>query len=153
MNTALLAGRRAQAALATIDKLLEQVHAAKSGRPGRCQPASGLLGTAQTLRTQVERQESLAHITQAEQQAQGDSTPRWRSSKRRLKPTSTPTVTSEGKATPGAQTDHQDSPRRRTVRLVLTTYLETLDDVNAFLDRLRAELEDAIHKGERIQVR
>ena len=38
-------------------------------------------------------------------------------------------------------------------RLVLKTYLEILEDVNAFLDWLRREIEHAIHKGERIQVR
>ena len=36
---------------------------------------------------------------------------------------------------------------------MLRPYLETLGDVNAFLDRLRAEMEDAIHKGERIEIR
>jgi hypothetical protein len=38
-------------------------------------------------------------------------------------------------------------------KLVLKTYLETLEDGNAFLARLCAAMEDAIHKGERIQVR
>ena len=37
--------------------------------------------------------------------------------------------------------------------LVKATYLETLDDVHGFLDQLRTEMEDAIHKGERIQIR
>jgi DNA-directed RNA polymerase subunit L len=59
----------------------------------------------------------------------------------------------DGGTTPGPS--NPTIKTRRVVepsRLVLKTYLETLEDVNAFLDRLRAEIEDAIHKGERIQV-
>jgi len=41
----------------------------------------------------------------------------------------------------------------RPAALVTTTYLETLDDVHDFLDRLRTEMEDAMHNGERIQIR
>jgi hypothetical protein len=37
--------------------------------------------------------------------------------------------------------------------LVKTTYLETSDDVNGFLDALRMELEQAIARNERIQIR
>ena len=37
--------------------------------------------------------------------------------------------------------------------LVKTTYLETSDDVNGFLDALRMELEQAIANNERIQIR
>jgi len=36
---------------------------------------------------------------------------------------------------------------------VKTTYLETSDDVNGFLDALRRELEKAIANNERIQIR
>ena len=31
--------------------------------------------------------------------------------------------------------------------------LETLDEVNSFIDRIRGEMLDAIAKGERIQIR
>ena len=37
--------------------------------------------------------------------------------------------------------------------IVKTTYLETSDDVNDFLDALRQELEQAIKNNERIQIR
>jgi hypothetical protein len=37
--------------------------------------------------------------------------------------------------------------------LVKTTYLETRDDVDRFLDALRRELEDALARGQRIQIR
>ena len=70
-----------------------------------------------------------------------------------LKPTGSQLVL-DGGTTPGPSKPNIKT--RRVVeasRLVLNTDLETLEDVNAFLDRLRAEMEDAIHKGERIQVR
>jgi hypothetical protein len=90
---------------------------------------------------------------QAEQQAQGAFDAALAKIEETLKRTGAP-LTPDGGATP--------DPRKPTIkarrviepsRLVLKTYLETLDEVHAFLDRLRAELEDAIHKGERIQVR
>ena len=37
--------------------------------------------------------------------------------------------------------------------IVKTTYLETPDDVNGFLDALRQELEKAMANNERIQIR
>ena len=37
--------------------------------------------------------------------------------------------------------------------IVKTTYLETSDDVNGFLDALRQELEKALANNERIQIR
>jgi hypothetical protein len=46
-------------------------------------------------------------------------------------------------------------PRRvvKPADIVKTTYLETSDDVNGFLDALRQELEQAINNNERIQIR
>ena len=41
----------------------------------------------------------------------------------------------------------------RPAQLAQTNYLETQDDVNAFLDALRRELEDAIASDERIEIR
>ena len=38
-------------------------------------------------------------------------------------------------------------------KLVKTTYLETRDEVNAFLDTLRQELEHALEQNERVQIR
>jgi hypothetical protein len=70
-----------------------------------------------------------------------------------LKPTGSQ-LALDGGTTPGPS--KLTIKTRRVVgpsRLALKTYLETLEDVKAFLERLRAEMEDAIHKGERIQVR
>jgi hypothetical protein len=37
--------------------------------------------------------------------------------------------------------------------LVPSTYLETPEDINSFLEALRRQLEEAIANGERIQIR
>lgn len=41
----------------------------------------------------------------------------------------------------------------RPAEMVKTTYLETQDDVDGFLDALGRELEKALAKNERIQIR
>ncbi|MCY2964069.1 MAG: hypothetical protein NT069_10570, partial [Planctomycetota bacterium] len=41
----------------------------------------------------------------------------------------------------------------KPAELVQSTYLETSDEVNGFLDALREELENAIRNHERIQIR
>jgi hypothetical protein len=70
-----------------------------------------------------------------------------------LKPTGSQ-LAPDGGSTPGLSRPTIKARRvAEPSRLVLKTYLETLEDVNALLDQLRAEMEDAIHKGERIQVR
>ena len=152
VNEGLIAAWR-HTALATIDNLIEQVQSEVGAAGGDASLEAACLGPLETLRTQVERQASVAHIAQAEQQAQGAFDAALAKIEETLKPTGAP-LTPDGGAT-------SDPPKptikaRRVVepsRLVLKTYLETLEDVNAFLDRLRAEMEDAIHKGERIQIR
>src|SRR5215510_4514392 len=98
------------------------------------------LGPLAKLRVQVEGEASIAHIVQAEQQA----------------------LTFLDTAQGHIQEFVRKVPEKLLVKkvhpikpaaLVKATYLETLDDVHGFLDQLRTEMEDAIHKGERIQIR
>ena len=46
-------------------------------------------------------------------------------------------------------------PRKeiRPAALVKSPYLDTQDDIEGFLDALRRELQDALARGERIQIR
>jgi hypothetical protein len=152
VNEGLIAAWR-HTALATIDNLIEQVQSEVVAAGGDASLQAACLGSLETLRNQVERQASVAHIAQAEQQAQGAFDAALAKIEETLKLTGAP-LSPDGSATPGPL--KPTIKARRVVepsKLVLTTYLETLEDVNAFLDRLRAEMEDAIHKGERIQVR
>jgi hypothetical protein len=152
VNEGLIARWR-HTALATIDDLIEQVQSEVGAAGGDASLQAACLGPLETLRKQVERQASVAHIAQAEQQAQGAFDAALTTIEETLKPTG-PQLTPDGGATSDAPKP-TIKPRRviEPSRLVLTTYLETLNDVHAFLDRLRAKMEDAIHKGERIQVR
>jgi hypothetical protein len=106
------------------------------------------------LRGQVEGEASIAHIVQAEQQAltfldtaQGHIQEFVR--KAQEKPSG------QG-IDPASQQPKQLVKKVHPIKpaaLVKATYLETLDDVHGFLDQLRTEMEDTIHKGERIQIR
>ena len=99
------------------------------------------------LAKQVTTHESLAHIGQAEAEAVHlkdealDQVERYLERK-----------AEEGKAV-------QDKPvvkPRRVVspgKFVKSSYLESQDDVNTFLDDLRKELTDALAKNERIEIR
>jgi hypothetical protein len=102
----------------------------------------------------VEKQESLAHITQAESEtikefdlAEG----RIEEFLRKIPVREPLGGLSEDPPAPPPKVKKQ-----RIVKpadLVQVTYLETTGDVNQFLGALRDELEDALTKNERIQIR
>ena len=101
----------------------------------------------------MEKQESLAHITQAETEAvkefdlgQGRIEEFLRKAPVLVAP--------QGRG--GSPVPPPKVKKQRIVKpadLVAVTYLETTDDVNKFLGALREELEDALTKNERIQIR
>jgi hypothetical protein len=113
-----------------------------------------VLGPLEKLRSQVERQESIAHISQAAHEAlalfdgaQGRIQDFVRKAAERQ--------ASEG---------HTSNPARQKVvvkkvrpitpaALVAAPYLETKEEVNTFLDVLSRQLYDAIEHEERIQIR
>jgi hypothetical protein len=153
INTALLAEHRT-ATCQKIDDAMAAIAQDIDVAKGDGALRSVCLGPLQTLRVQVERQESIAHITQAAYEAltlfdaaQG------RIQEFVKKVTEKPSGKGIGPApqtpTPVVKKVHPIKP----AALVQATYLETMDDVHGFLDQLRTEMEDAIHKGERIQIR
>ena len=102
----------------------------------------------ETLRKQVERQESVAHITQAEHEV----VKAFDAAISKIE---------EAAKKPGPKPGDEETPKpvvrqRRVVRpaeFTSKTYLETPEDVNAFLEELRRQLEAAIANNERIQIR
>ena len=86
------------------------------------------LSPLESLRRSVESQESVAHIAQAVQEAE-----------RALDGALVVVVKSRKEIKPSS--------------LMETAYLENREDIEGFLDALRRELEEAIAKGERIQIR
>ncbi len=146
-NSAIVSQRRVEA-LARINELQSQLTQEVEKFGSEESLRSSCLGPLESLRKSVEKQESVAHIAQAVQEAE--------------------------RALDGAlakideflkkkheQTKKSDEPvvvvkPRKEIRpssMVKTTYLETQEDVEGFLDALRRELEEAVARGERVQIR
>jgi hypothetical protein len=153
VNTALLVEHRT-ATYQKIDDVIAALTQDMEAAKGDAALTSVCLGPLTKLRVQVAGEASIAHIVQAEQQAltlldaaQGHI----QAFVRKIAEQSASANTSPASVQP--QPVVKKVHPIRPAALVKTTYLETLDDVHSFLDQLRTEMEDAIHKGERIQLR
>ena len=103
-------------------------------------------GPLEKLQKEVERIESVAHLSQAEQEAVRSFDKGLAAIEEFLRQTAT--------STPGVG----DPPIKphcivKPVELVGATYLETTDDIEKFLNELRERLEKAIQAGQRIKIR
>ncbi len=151
VNSSLLSGRRAEAIaktdahIATLNKDLATAQAEASLRAACLEPLK-------ILREQVQKQESLAHITQAENEAVKE----FDAAVGRIED-----VLAEQRKPKGEGLEEVTSPtavvkKQRIIKpteIMKATYLETPEDVNDFLDALRQELEKALANNERIQIR
>lgn len=150
VNTALVSAKRTEA-LAEIDKNVEQViqELAKAG--GDVPLKSACLSPFDTLRSQVQSQESIAHITQAQQQAE-------QLFEVALKKIEAAAV-QPPPPSPGGDPPKVEPPKIRPhctikpVDLLMGTYLETAHDIDTFLGELRKKLEAAIANGQRIRIK
>ena len=146
VNEGLLSERRTRA-LATITEQTASVSAEVSTAGGDESLKTTCLTPLEDLAKQVTTHESLAHIGQAEAEAVHlkdealDQVERYLERK-----------AEEGKA---GQDKPVVKPRRvfSPGKFVKSSYLESQDDVNTFLDDLRKELTDALAKNERIEIR
>ena len=151
VNAALVCQRRTEA-LAKIDEQIAEVSQALAAIPGDAALKAACLRPLETLRGQVETQASLAHIAQAGQEALALAD---------VALTQIEAAQAAAAAKPMATTPTTLPPAppvkpRRIVKpaeLVASPYLETIEDVNVFLDQLRRQLEAAIASGQRIQIR
>jgi hypothetical protein len=104
------------------------------------------------MKSRVQTEESLAHITQAETEALKESDAAVTHIEEFVK------KAAEEPPEPGIGSQ-QPKPVLKTKRVVepaklmTATYLETKDDVDHFLDALRQQLEQAIDNDERIEIR
>jgi hypothetical protein len=153
INSSLLAERRAQATtkidgyIRTLNTDLATANADVSWRTACLKPL-------ESLRSQVEKQESLAHITQAESEAVKEfdlAQGRIEEFLRKAPVLAVPQGPSGG--SPVAPPKVKKQRIVKPADLVEVMYLETRDDVNEFLGALREELEGALAKNERIQIR
>ncbi len=154
VNSSLLTGRRTQT-IAKIDAHIDTLNKDMAAAQGEASLRAACLKPLEALREQVEKQESLAHITQAEGEAVKEfdiAVGRIEDFLRKLAEQKKPKDDGSGTATLPPPV----VKKQRIVKpadIVKTTYLETSDDVNGFLDALRRELEQAIANNERIQIR
>ncbi len=150
VNDAMVAARRDEA-LKVIDAQVAEI-----GRElGAINAEAGLkadcLQPVQTLRTQVEREQSLAHIAQAQAEAVHALDAAISRIEAALK----------AKTPPSAQPGKTEAPAPavkprcviKPADCINKSYLETPEDVDAFLKELRQRLEAAIARQERIQIR
>ena len=154
VNSALLTGRRTQA-IAKIDAHIATLNKDIAAAQGEAGLGSAWIKPLEDLKEQVQKEESLAHITQAEAEAVKDfdlAVGRIEDFLRKLAEQKKPKDDGSGRVVPPPP----PVKKQRIVKpseIVKTTYLESSNDVNAFLDALRQELEKAIANNERIQIR
>lgn len=147
INTGIITKRRDEA-LARINELhsqvIKEVESAHSDEGLR----RACLGPLESLRNTVQRQESVAHIGQAVQEAE-------RALDAALAEIEAFLKKKQEKKKDGGEPVVVVKPRKeiKPAAFVKSPYLETQDDIDGFLDALRRELQDAFDRGERIQIR
>ncbi len=153
VNSSLLNGRRTQA-IAKIDVVIATLNKDVAAAQGEAGLRTACLKPLEVLKDQVQKEESLAHITQAEGEAVKEfdvAVGRIEDFLRKLAEQKKPNDDGSVKVTPPPPVKKQRIVKPADI--VKTTYLETSEDVNGFLDALRQELEQAIANNERIQIR
>ena len=147
VNTNLINERRVEVVAeieAHIAEINEEVEAAKGDDALR----TACMGPLERLRQLVQREESIAHLTQAEQEAVQVSDEAMAKIEEFVSQQVTPPDEGELGVKPL-------KPRSivKPADLVHTSYLETSEDVDKFLAELRQKLEAAIASGKRVQIR
>jgi hypothetical protein len=153
VNSSLLTGRRTQA-IAKINTYIATLNKDIAAAQGEAALRAACLKPLEVLQEQIQKEESLAHIGQAEDESVKEfdvAVGCIEDFLRKLAEQKKPTDDGSGNVKPPPQVK-----RQRIVKpagIMKTTYLETSDDVNGFLNALRQELENAIANNERIQIR
>jgi hypothetical protein len=151
VNQSLLNGRRAEV-IAKIDAHIAALNKDLAIAQGGASLQTACLEPLTALRERAQKQDSLAHITQAESEALKEfdvAVGRIESAMaEQKKPQSD---SSEESPKPAAVVKKQRIIK--PTEIMKAAYLETPDDVNNFLNALRQELENALANNERIQIR
>ena len=142
-----LVSQAREEALAVLDRTHAHITAECEHAGIEAGPAREVLASLEKLKQQAEQQESLAHLAQMEREAQ------------RLQDDALQRidaiVAEHAKEQP--DTGYTAAPKPRKVvepsKLTKKTYLETPDDVQGFVNTLKEELESAIQRGDRVEIR
>ncbi|MEZ6117129.1 MAG: BREX system P-loop protein BrxC [Pirellulaceae bacterium] len=141
--------QRRQSALRHINELHSQVLAELESAGADDRLKANSTGPLEELRDNVATQESVAHIAQAVQRAEEA-----RDSALKLIDEFVAKKATESSG--GSESPKPVIKPRCEIRpsvLVAKTYLETKDDADAFIDKLRSEIVAAIAAGKRVQIR
>lgn len=149
INTAIVNKRREQA-LSRINSLHSQVVQEVEAAKGDDDLRRKCLGTLESLRKAVQQHESVAHIGQAEGEAD-----------RALENAMLEIEAFLRRNLEKADKKSPDAPKvvlkpRKEIKpatLVKSPYLDTQDEIDIFLNDLRKELQEALSRGERITIR
>ncbi|WP_152053060.1 BREX system P-loop protein BrxC [Tautonia marina] len=154
VNASLLTERRT-GAIGRIEAHIATLNKDVATAQGDASLRAACLKPLESLREQVQKEESLAHITQAEGEAVKEfdvAVGRIEEFLRKQAEEKKPKDDGSGNVAPPAPV----VKKQRIVKpadIVKTAYLESPADVDGFLDALRQELEKALANNERIQIR
>ena len=157
VNSTVLSERRARA-IAKIDSHIAAINKDVAAAQGEASLRSACLKPLEAMKEQVQKEESLAHITQAEDEAVKE----FDIAVERIEQTIQKATQKGGVEIPSGQSVVKENPPkpalkpRRVIKpmeLVTQSYLETQAEVDEFIDKLRSELNKAIANGERIEIR
>jgi hypothetical protein len=151
VNSSLLSGRQVEA-VGKIDAHIATLNKDLAKAQGEASLRAACLAPLKALRGQVQKQNSLAHITQAENEAVKE----FDAAVSRIEDALAEQKEPKGD---GSQefTPHTSVVKKQRIikpaEIMKATYLETTDDVNGFLESLRDVLDEALANNERIQIR
>ena len=154
VNSKLVSEKR-QYALAEVDKQVAMVASEAAAVYGNDPlKAAESLRPLQRLRSELERQGSLAHMAQASQQAERIASGLF-AEFGRIAANPPPSPPKDGRpiATPTQKYRAVRSIRIAELLPENKFFLENMEDVNALLEKLRQQMADAISKNERIQLK
>jgi hypothetical protein len=161
VNNALVSKRR-EHAISNVDSYISKVKAELDEVGATPELRNQCLHPIQTIRSEIEAEESIAHIFQMQVAARDAADEGFLAIEQAAKmeaPASPGGDAQTPKAEPGVEPTIKKVPakKRRIIvkpsRIVGTTYLETKEEVDAFMGELRKELEKAIANNERVEIR
>ena len=159
VNVRLVEEKRSQA-LERIEQRIAQVKEELQRVQASPELSNACLHPLQQIRGQVEKEGSIAHIFQFQEESQEAVDEAFNRIEKAAKATPKPESKDEGGGSSAGKGERKTVPPPVRVRRVVQVstlspkgFLESREDVDAFLKRLRQELEAAINNNERIEIR
>jgi hypothetical protein len=155
VNDTLIKKRR-EHAIEKIDRHIDLVKGELDEVGASSELSNQSLSPLQKIRVNVEQENSVAHIYQFQREAQDAVDDAFAIIEKAAKVAPAPPESSDKDEPAPQPAPPKPSKKRRVVeptKLVTQNYLENKEDVDAFLEKLREELEAAINNNERVEIR